>query len=204
MQTDKIKSSTFNYCREGDLAKLTRRIIDSMKDNTLFPNPPHALADVESLLGRYSTALSNAGKGDREMVAIKDNVKAELRLVLADLAHYVTQVAKGDRAILISSGFDLNAQRVKRLQAPPKLAVDLAVAGQATTRVKRVAKARAYVHQYTAHPLTSDSVWISETKTVPEHTFTGLATGSRFWFRVIVVAQDDEKVYWEPVTRIIQ
>jgi hypothetical protein len=203
MQTDKI-NSTFNYCREGDLAKLTRQVIDSMKNNVQFPNPPHALADVEIVLGRYSGSLSNAGKGDREMIAIKDNVKAELRGVLTDLAHYVTQVAKGDRAILLSSGFDLNVQRVKRLEAPPKLVVDLTVAGQATTRLKRVAKARAYVHQYTADPLTSDSVWISETKTVPEHTFTGLATGSRFWFRVIVVARDGDKVYWEPVTRIIQ
>lgn len=203
MQTDKI-NSTFNYCREGDLAKLTRHIIDSMKNNAQFPNPPHALADVEILLGRYSGALSNAGKFDREKVAIKDNVKADLRLVLGDLAHYVTQIARGDRAILISSGFDLSVQRVKRPEAPSKLEVDLAVAGQATTRLKRVSRARAYVHQYTADPLTPASVWISETTIVPEHTFTGLETGSRFWFRVIIVARDGEKVYWEPVTRIIQ
>jgi hypothetical protein len=203
MQTDKI-NSTFNYCREGDLTKLTRHIVDSMKDNTQFPNPPHALADVEILLGRYSGALSEAGKFDREKIAIKDNVKAELRLILRDLAHYVTQIAKGDRALLISSGFDLNVQRVKRLQAPPKLVVDLEVAGQATTRLKRIPRTRAYVHQYTPDPLTSNSVWISETKTVPEHIFTGMEAGSRFWFRVIVIAKNGEKVYWEPVTRIIQ
>jgi hypothetical protein len=203
MQTDKI-NSTFNYCREGDLSKLTRHIIDSMKSSTQFPNPPHTLADVEILLGRYTGALSDAGKHDREKIAIKDNVKAELRLVLADQAHYVTQVARGDRAILLSSGFELNIQRAKRVQAPAKLAVNLERAGQATTRLKRMPGARAYVHQYTTDPLTPNSVWKSETTTSSEHTFTGLPSGSRFWFQVIVVTRNGEKIYWEPVTRIIQ
>jgi len=203
MQSDRI-NSTFNYCREGDLAKLTRHVIDSMKSSTQFPNPPHALADVEILLGRFTGALSDAGKRDREKVAIKDNVKAELRLMLTDMAHYVTQIAKGDRAILLSSGFDLNVQRTKRLQTPPKLMVDLEVAGQATTHLNKVPRARAYVHQYTTDPLTPDSVWKSETTTSSVHTFSGLPSGSRFWFQVIVIASNGERVYWEPVTRIIQ
>ena len=203
MQTDKI-NSTFNYCREGDLAKLTRHIIDSIKNSTQFPNPPHTPADVEILLGRYSGSLSDAGKRDREKIAIKDNVKAELRLMLADLARYVTQIARGDRAILLSSGFELNVQRAKRVQEPAKLAVNLERAGQATTRLKRMPGARAYVHQYTADPLTPDSVWKSETTTSSVHTFSGLPSGSRFWFQVIVVTRNGEKIYWEPVTRIIQ
>jgi hypothetical protein len=175
-----------------------------MKDNAQFPNPTPALADVEKALADYSEALSNAGKRDREKIAIKDDRKAALKLMLADLAHYVTQVSKGDRALLLSSGFDLNAQRVKPLEAPPKLEVDIEVPGQATTRIKRVPRARAYVHGYTADPLTTSSVWISETTTVPEHTFTVMATGGRFWFRILVIAQNGDRVYWEPVTRVIQ
>jgi hypothetical protein len=203
MRTNKL-ISTYNYCREGDLVKLTRHILDSMKDNAQFPNPTPALADVEKALADYSEALSNAGKRDREKIAIKDDRKAALKLMLADLAHYVTQVSKGDRALLLSSGFDLNAQRVKPLEAPPKLEVDIEVPGQATTRIKRVPRARAYVHGYTADPLTTSSVWISETTTVPEHTFTVMATGGRFWFRILVIAQNGDRVYWEPVTRVIQ
>jgi hypothetical protein len=78
------------------------------------------------------------------------------------------------------------------------------LSGQVTTRVNRVTKAKAYVHQYTVDPLTPDSVWISETTVKPEHTFTGLASASKVWLRVIVINKDGESIYWDPVLRIVQ
>ena len=76
--------------------------------------------------------------------------------------------------------------------------------GQVTTRVKRVTKARAYVHQITADPLTPQSVWTSETTLQPEHTFTGLASASKVWLRVIVIDKSGKQIVWEPVARIVQ
>src|SRR5688500_15758587 len=99
--------STFNYCRAGDLDKITRRILDSLKDNTQFSNPRPDLADVEKALEEFSTALSNAGGRDREKVAIKDGKQAILRQMLTELAYYVTQICKGDKAMLLGSGFDI-------------------------------------------------------------------------------------------------
>ena len=195
---------TFIYCRAGDLVKITRRIIDSMKDNTQFPNPTPTLADVEKALDEYSGALSDAGGRDREMVAIKDNKQAALRQMLTDLAHYVTQTSKGDKAVLLSSGFDINPERSSPQKSPPKLQAELKLPGQVTTRIKRVTKARAYVHQITADPLTSQSVWTSETSLKPEHTFTGLSSASRVWLRIIVIDRYGEQIFWEPVSRIVQ
>jgi hypothetical protein len=196
--------SSFIYCRDGDLAKITRRILDSLKDNTKFPNPTPALADVQKALDEYSTALSEAGGFDREKVSIKDDKKALLKQMLTELAYYVTQTSKGEKTILISSGFEINADRSKPQKAPPKLRVELGMPGQVTTRVNRVTKARAYVHQYTADPLTQDSVWISETTLKPVHTFTGLASASKTWLRVIVIDKNGDSIYWDPVLRIVQ
>jgi hypothetical protein len=195
---------TFNYCRAGDLIKITRRILDSLKDNAQFPNPTPVLADVEKALEEFLTALSNAGGFDREMVAIKDGKQAMLRQLLTELAYYVTQICKGDKALLLGSGFDINGDTGKPQKAPPKLRVELGMPGQVTTRVNRLPKARAYVHQYTADPLTAQSVWISETTLNPVHTFARLESASRVWLRVIVIDKKGEQIIWDPVLRIVQ
>jgi hypothetical protein len=186
---------TFSYSRAGDLIKITRRILDCMKDNTNFPNPTPALADIEKALEEFSAALSNAGRFDRELVAIKDNKQVILIQLLTELAYYVAQICKGNKAMLLGSGFDINGDIVKRQKALPKMQVELGMPGQLTTRVNRVTRARAYVHQFTADPLTPESVWISETSLKPEHTFTGLTSASRVWLRVIVINKDGESTY---------
>jgi hypothetical protein len=195
---------SFNYCRAGDLVKIARRILDSMKDNTQFPNPTPAIAAIEKALDEYATALSDAGGFDRELVAIKDNKQAILRQMLTELAYYVTQVCKGDKALLLGSGFDINVEPTRSQKAPPKLRVELEMSGQVTMRVSRITRARAYVHQYTADPITPDSIWISETTVKPVHTFTGLASAARIWLRVIIIDRNGGSIFWDPVLRIVQ
>jgi hypothetical protein len=195
---------TFNYCRAGDLIKITRRILDSLKDNAQFPNPTPALAEVEKALEEFVVALSAAGGFDREKVAIKDGKQVNLCQMLIELAYYVTQISKGDKALLLSSGFDINSNASTAQKLPAKLQVQVGMPGQVTTRVTRVAKARVYVHQYTADPLTPQSVWIGETTLNPTHTFTGLESASRAWFRVIIISKDGSPIYWDPVLRIVQ
>lgn len=196
--------STFNYCRAGDLIKITRRIVDSMKENTHFPNPTPALAEIDKALEDFTVALSNAGGFDREKVAIKDGKQAILQKMLTELAYFVAQICKGDRAMLLASGFDLNGDTAKSQKSPPKLRIELGQHGQVTTRVSRVTRARAYVHQYTPDPLTPQSVWISETTLNPAHTFTGLESASKVWLRVIIIDRNGESIYWDPVLRIVQ
>lgn len=195
---------SFIYCSAGNLVKITRRILDSMKDNAQFPNPTPALTDVEKKLEDYLLSLSAAGGRDREKVAIKDNKQAELRQLLTELAHYVTQTSKGDKAMLLSSGFDISPEKGSPQKAPPKLQAEMGMPGQVTTRVKRVTKARAYVHQITADPLTPQSVWTSETSLQPEHTYTGLTSASKVWLRVIIIDKSGKQIVWEPVARIVQ
>jgi hypothetical protein len=200
----KIKTSTFIYCRDGELIKIVRRILNKLKDNTQFPNPTPILAVIEKALEDYTVALSEAGGFDREKVAIKDAKKAILKQLLTELAYYITQTCKGDKAMLLASGFEISADTGIPQKEPPKLRVELGMPGQVTTRVNRVTKARAYVHQYTADPLTPQSVWISETTLKPVHTFTGLQSASKVWLRVIVIDRYGESISWDPVLRIVQ
>jgi hypothetical protein len=98
---------TFIYCRAGDLVKITRRILDSLRNNAQFPNPTPALDEIDKALEEYLVSLSNAGGRDREKVAIKDSKQAALRELLLDLAHYVTQTCKGDKAMFLVVGLIL-------------------------------------------------------------------------------------------------
>jgi hypothetical protein len=196
--------SSFIYCRDGELIKITRRILDSMKQSANFPNAGPLLELIEKALLDYIVALSAAGGRDRVLASIKDDKKAILQQLLKELAYYVTQTAKGDKSLLLASGFDINADKSPSEKPAPKLEVSLDVPGQATISIPRVSGARAYVHQYTADPLTPQSVWISETSLVPEHTFNGFESTAKIWVRIIVINKKGESIYWEPVSRIVQ
>jgi hypothetical protein len=196
--------SSFIYCRDGELIKIARRILDSIKQNTKFSNAGPLLELIEKALQEYIAALSAAGGRDRVLVSIKDDKKAILQALLTELANYVTQTAKGDKTMLLESGFDLNADKGASQKAVPKLAVNLDVPGEATISIPRVTGARIYVHQCTPDPLTPQSVWISEFSLKPEHTFNGFESMAKIWVRVIVIDKKGESVYWEPVSRIVQ
>lgn len=195
--------ATFNYCSDGNLGKLTRQVIDCVKGKPHFINPVPAIEELQKAEEEFAASLSNAGRFDREMVAIKNDKRAILRQLLADLATYVTQTCKGDRTLLLGSGFDIGAENVKRKKSPPKILVDLDTPRQATARISRVAGTRAYVFQYTADPLTPESVWIGETSLKPIHTFTGFQSATKIWIRVVVIDKSGKSEYWDPVMRII-
>jgi hypothetical protein len=190
-------------CRDSELIKKTRYILDSLKNNAQFPSPDPTPDVVEKALQEYILALSNAGGGDRKLVAVKNNKRAELRVLLKDLAAYVTKIGKDDKAVLIGSGFPVSADRSADTKLPPTVEVDTQASGQATTRVKKAARARAYIHQYAPDPLTPETEWKGETSHLNQHTFTGLPSLTRMWFRVIVLTRTGDQLVWDPVSAVI-
>ena len=200
----KIKK-TYVRISDSNLIKLGNRIVQNMKGNANFPNPTPAQAVVETACQDFQSALNLAGRRDRTLSSAKNDKKAALVGVLDNLAKYVTTVANGDKTILLSSGFDVTG--VKGGQALPSIAALEVVVdqpGTATTRVKKVAGARAYIHEYTPDPVTPNSVWTSETVTEREHTFSKLQSVVKCWFRVSAVGLNKQKVTSPIVARVIQ
>lgn len=201
----KIKNS---YKKGGDakLNVLANRILESLKDNPNFPNPTPALATLETALQEYGRALSVSGRFDRTRISAKNDKKAALIGVLSQLAGYVEATCQGDKTKLLSSGFDITGEKIASNTLPPISTFTVAseAPGQAITRVNKVAGARSYVHQYTPDPITSNSVWVSETTTDRQHTFNNLPSVTKCWFRVIAVGRGRQSVYSPPVSRVIQ
>lgn len=197
---------SFNRGRDGDLVNISFKVIGDMTNNPNFPNPNPAIADLKKAAEEYQLALYNAVGRDRTMVSIKNDKRAVLRTLLNQLVDYVTTVAKGDRTVLLSSGFPLTKAKgeVTTLKPIDKLVVDTETPAQVVIRIKKVIGAKAYIHQYTTDAISNQTQWISRTITDPWCTFTGLQPGAKNSFRVIAIGPGEQSVYSPIVSRFIQ
>jgi hypothetical protein len=138
-------------------------------------------------------------------VAIKNNKKALILALLEELEDYVIATCKGDRALILSSGFDVtDEQSSHSVTAIETLEVELSAPGEATVRVKKATGNVAFVYQYTTELPGPNTVWVNEETTNRDHTFKGLASDKRYWFRVIAIGRRGKKAYSPVVSRSIQ
>jgi hypothetical protein len=191
--------------RDNDLISFAHDVVAKMKSNPVFPEPPAALGNLEKVLPEYQGAITGARGGDEEKRFIRKAFRAEVIALLSELVEYVTLTANGDPAKLVSSGFELNKVRGTKALSPIKeLKVTIDRTGEAVTQVKKVAGAKAYIHQYASDPLTGDNVWINKVTTNPSYTFTGLKSTEKYWFQVIAIGLNGQETASPPVSRVIQ
>jgi hypothetical protein len=198
-------SRSFNKGRDGDLVTAAHRVVVSLKDNADFPNPPKPVTALEQALEDYRTALANAAGRDKALVAVKNDKRAVLRSLLAELADYVETAGNNEKSILLKSGFDLAGKKGGiSLRPITDLAVETDSPAQAVTSVKLVVGARAYVHEYTTDPALSETSWIGKITSDRRYTVNNLASGVKHHFRVRAVGAGGQTVQSPVVSRYIQ
>lgn len=177
-----------------------------MEGNEAFPNPPDALDKLKAILPKYTKALADALGRDKIQVSHKNDIKAEVLILLQQLADYVTVTSKGDRTIMLSSGFDVANENGSNKQPPTieLLDVDLNIPREATTRIKKVTNAIAFVHQYTSEPPHLKTIWVSEGTSLSRYTFKDLEPDKRYWFRVVAIGYFGMRGYSPIVSKVIQ
>ena len=198
-------TSGFKQMPDNDLISFGYDVKTGMMGNPVFTTPPAALATLEKVLPEYQSAITSARGGDEESRFIRSGKRTEVIALLTELSAYVTAICNGDPAKLVSSGFKLRKARGTTVLSPIQdLKVTIDREGEAVTQVKRVAGAKAYIHQYTTDPLTGDNVWINQVTTELSHTFTGLKSKEKYWFQVIAIGVNGQKSASPLVARIIQ
>lgn len=192
--------------QQYDIVTTAVRVIDKMEGNPVFPNPPAALEELKIQLPEYQTALVNAMGREKVMTAVKNNKKAIILQLLDELSEYVTVTCNGDRVLILSSGFDVNENRKGSKQPPTikKLEVELGATGEATTRIRHVTNAIAFVHQYTTEPPGPHTKWYGEGTSFNSYTFQGLTSEKRHYFRVMAIGHHGLRCYSPVVSRVIQ
>lgn len=122
------------------------------------------------------------------------------------LAEYVMITAKGDKTKLLSSGFNITGTTVRITQelAIEKLVVELGEYGEATTRITKATAAIAFVHEYAMEAPGPNTAWTSEGTSQDSYTFKGLSSDKRYWFRVVAIGKNGQRVYSAVVSKVIQ
>jgi hypothetical protein len=194
----------FKQSRDSELAKTANRVLGSTKGNSFFPDTT-LVQELETRLGKFQVAMNDAADGGKTLIAIRKECRRSLIDILVQLGFYVSQICKGDRAMLLSSGFDLakESSESKLLAGIERLDVINANPGEAKIVVKRVQGARAFIHQYTTEPPSDATVWVSETTAHRKHTFTGLKPLVTYWFRAIAIGLNGQRTISDAVSRVI-
>jgi hypothetical protein len=200
-----MKKGIITFNNEYELASLIENVPEKMKNNPAFPNPPAALAELEKQAPVFRESLRKARNRDKEWVAVKNNKKAEVLVLLEEVAAYVTATSQGDRALILSSGFDATDETTG--SAKPfigSLQVDIGIPGEAILHAINQKGAVAYVHQYATEAPGPNTVWISQGSTTGDYTFTGLHSDKRYWFRIVAIGRKGQQGFSPVVSRSIQ
>lgn len=89
-----------------DLAPVVQVIHDKLlAAGATFPNLPTSPATLATLLGTFEMALAKKASGAQDDIIAFNIARHNLEVALAALGNHVNQVAKGDLALVNTSGF---------------------------------------------------------------------------------------------------
>lgn len=162
-----------------------------MTGNAAFPDPIPSLADVAAAREALSAAITDAVDGGRTARAIRNARRADLKLLLDQLAGHVASRAEGNELAILSSGFE-----VRRRNAPiPELfaPVDLRAAmsmhpGRVDLLWNPVRGAVTYHVQVNRSGPEDANAWdLVAVSTKARASVNGLASAKHAWFRVAAI-----------------
>ncbi len=202
-----VYRALINFRGMSDAALETKAstIAVSMKGNAYFPTPVPSLTDVQNALDDFSDSLVTAQGGKRADIAVKNQNRAALIALLRQLAAYVNFIANGDRAILLTSGFDITSEGgVSAITKPENLqVVNGDNPGELIVSVDSVPAAKAYMFEYSTDSTLAETSWQKMPFTQSSFTFTGLDSGKKYFCRVAAVGTRGQMVYSDIISRIV-
>ncbi len=197
----------FNKLRDAVLAGKGQEIYSSMLDNPNFEMPTPDMPTLLSVLGNYSTSLTAAQTRERTAVIVKNQNRIILIAALKQLGSYINFTAQGDLSMLSTSGYDIAKTRSKSPPITKPLApslIDGPNSGELISSVDAVKGAKSYVHQYRIHLETGDTEWVSVFSSSRRCVLQGLIPSQRYSVRVGALGPNDQVMYSDTVSRIVQ
>ncbi|HEY1202514.1 MAG TPA: hypothetical protein VGE79_16100, partial [Niastella sp.] len=193
---ESIILKTYKRDRDSEFATSMTRVVDGLTDNPDLIDPPPAYEALKTLLPDYRTAIANAKGRHSVAVSRKKDLKAKGIGYMTELDAWVTEKCKGDRTMLLSSGFYVSGEKGNETtQSIGELEVQLGAPGFVTTRIKRIRGTRAYLHQVASELPTSATLWTNEASPNPSFTFSGLTSGKNFWLRIAIMSSTGKMLY---------
>lgn len=182
---------------DASIVPFVEFILVSLTGNAFFPSPFPVLETVQDVLTDYKAALIEAGSRDRNKIAVKNQLRAQLNDLVKQLGYYVNNIANGDYTMIVSSGFPVSKQPEPRVVAVPDAPVIMPGKNPGTlvSKVKACSGATGYVHYLTQAPLTENSEWLTSATTRTVFEFTNLQPGTQYIAKVAAIGSNNQVVF---------
>ncbi|WP_216847263.1 hypothetical protein [Pedobacter boryungensis] len=205
----KIAKLIIDYSKLSDanLNQRAQNVLDALTGNANFPITTPTLMAFNKTLSTYNTHLAKAANGDRELIALKNQTKLALTLAMRQLALDISTQANGDKAKLLSSGFDMGStgEASAPLENPREFTIsDGANPGELIFSCKGVKNVLSYIFQYSEEMPTADTPWKIQPNSSRQFTFVGLKSGARIYGRITAVGRRGQKAESDIISRVVQ
>lgn len=195
---------SFSGMRDAALDQFAEGVLVKMGGNPLFPDPDPALTDLETDLLAFRSSMVDAVLRSRQSVIVREQKRAALEKTLRLIAYYVDKVADGDRAKILSAGFEFakSPENAKPCPKPSNVRVEygLVGSGQAKVRVQPEKSAVAYRYEYR---LTGTETWTEEIRTRSWIVLEGLESLQTYEFRVACIGTHPGITYSDVVSSLV-
>lgn len=198
-----------NYGKLPD-ANLNQKAIDVKNGLTNNPNFTPALPSLANLIAlqeAFETALAMVASRDRVKIAEKNQARLALIDGMNQLALEVNAAANGDRAKLLSSGFDISqtGESNTSIASPAEFKIAEGInSGELKFSCKKVLYAICYVFEYTDELPTENTKWNSIPMATRELTIKGLRSGIRIYGRIKAIGTKGQEASSEILSKIVQ
>ncbi len=205
MKMQKINTS-FTSFSDANLEQKAAYILEQMTSNANYASPLPTLAELQTATTTYNLYLTAAAGLDRTQVALKNEARQTLEVILSRLGMYVMNVALGNAAMLTTSGFTLNKPGdVVYIDNPGNVTIANGVtAGEMIVSVTAVNGAKSYQHQIAIEQPTEATEWKSTASSRSKFTYTSLQPGKQYWVRVAAIGSREQIAYSPVATQFAQ
>jgi len=185
-----------------------RQIVTAMTNNTSFPNPTPALADVTARLDQLDKAFGSVQAAKSEVstrVVSQENAQGEVDQILTQLAGYVESVAGRDDTLITSVGMETKAFRsTPTIPGEPQSVGAVAGTHEGVILLswKPVPNAKSYTIESSTDPATPASWTHVAIATSAAKAINNLKSGTRYWFRVAAVGAGGQSGWSEHATKV--
>nr|MBC7612277.1 hypothetical protein [Pseudopedobacter sp.] len=205
----KIPKLILDYSKlnEAGLNTKALAIIAALTENVNFPVTTPAIPYFTALQTAYSEALTKAASGDRSLIAIKNQAKANLLAGMRALAMDIDALSDGDKVMLASSGFELASAGDGSLNitTPTDFKIlDGMNTGELKFTCKRVPNAIGYIFEHTDELPAETTNWKIQPASTRELTIRGLRSGIRVYGRIKAIGRRGQEANSDILSRVVQ
>ncbi len=181
-----------------------KNVREKMTDNDSFPNPDIPLTELDTALENLRVKIVAAFEGGKQKTAELLRAKNEVNDLLFTEGLYVDRIARGNMALILSSGFNCTKDN-SLISIPEFMAKHGNFPGEAVLRCRSVKGAGSYIWSMnTGNDILDEESWkvVGYSRKV-KATITNLESGKRVWFRFCAVKYDDLTPWCDPIQIMI-